>query len=60
MVTQLYNENTMQVVYITSDETKPTDCSNGSKLVEVDTGKEYRFDEENKLWIDFSNVKVMR
>lgn len=37
----------------TSTDTKPTKgVRNGSQFVEIDTGKVYLFDEENKQWIE--------
>lgn len=37
-----------------STDTKPTDTANGSKLIEMDTGKTYYFDAENSTWIEFT------
>ena len=37
-----------------STDTKPTEgIVNGSTLLEMDTGKVYMFDEENKEWKEF-------
>lgn len=33
-----------------SADTKPMDVPNGSTFLEMDTGKVFAFDEENKLW----------
>jgi hypothetical protein len=45
---------------MTSTDTKPTtDIENGSIIVEVDTGKHFRFDKENLTWYDFGYVKVV-
>lgn len=33
-----------------STDTKPVDVENGSIFTEIDTGKIYRFDAENKIW----------
>ena len=37
-----------------SDDTKPTegDLYNGSKLLEMDTGKTYYYDFDNATWLD--------
>lgn len=35
-----------------SGDTKPTDVANGSKLIEMDTGKVWMFDADNELWRD--------
>ena len=33
-----------------SIDTKPTDAENGAIYSEIDTGRIYRFDAENKIW----------
>lgn len=33
-----------------SIDTKPTDVENGSRYTEIDTGRKYCFDAENKQW----------
>lgn len=50
MVTQECNKMSVSYFRLLSTDEKPTDCPNGSVAVEVDTGKEYRFDAENKRW----------
>ena len=37
-----------------SGDTKPTGQQNGATFKEIDTGKVYRFDEENNLWYEGS------
>lgn len=37
-----------------STDEKPTDCKNGSKLIEMDTSKRYVFDEENSEWLEYT------
>lgn len=60
MLTQEYNHSSIQIIFLTSSDTKPTeDVNNGSVIIEVDTGKEYRFDKENFRWYDFGYVKVV-
>ncbi len=60
MVTQEYNCSSIQIFFLTSSDTKPTeDVSNGSVVIEVDTGKQFRFDIENVTWHDFGYVKVV-
>ena len=59
MVTQRYNENSIQVIYLKSSETKPTNTDNGSVVVEVDTGKCFRFDEENSRYYECNYMDVM-
>lgn len=39
-----------KLLYGLSTDTKPTNVANGSGYVEMDTGKRYRFDEENATW----------
>lgn len=36
-----------------STDTKPTDVANGSKMIEMDTGKIYMFDADSASWIEF-------
>lgn len=59
MVTQDYNDSSIQILHLTSTETKPTDVDNGSIIIEVDTGKQFRFDAENLIWYDFGYVEVI-
>ena len=35
-----------------STDNKPLDQKNGASYEEIDTGKIYRFDEENKIWYE--------
>lgn len=35
-----------------STDDKPLDCDNGSEFKEIDTGKKYVFDAENKIWYE--------
>lgn len=35
-----------------SIDTKPIDVENGSIYKEIDTGRTYRFDAENKQWME--------
>lgn len=35
-----------------SIDTKPTDVENGSRFTEIDTGRKYCFDAENKQWYE--------
>ena len=45
MVTQEYNESSIQIFYLSSSDTKPTEnVTNGSVAIEVDTGKQFVFD----------------
>ena len=37
-----------------STDTKPVGVSNGSMLLEMDTGKIYVFDEQNNNWIEIA------
>lgn len=41
MVTELSGKST---------DVKPINVENGSSFIEIDTGKTYRFDAENKVW----------
>ena len=49
MVTQEYDKHT-QTFYLRSDDQKPSGVENGTRIIEVDTGDEYRFDAENSTW----------
>lgn len=49
MVTQGYDKHT-QTFYLRSDDPKPSGVENGTRIIEVDTGKDYRFDAENSTW----------
>lgn len=51
MITSMQAENCYQLAG-NSNEVKPTDnwVGNGSIFVEMDTGKVYIFDKENKTW----------
>ena len=59
MITQEYNPSSIQIIYLTSGETKPTDADNGSIVIETDTGKYFRFDKENSVWYDFGYIGVI-
>lgn len=60
MVTQGYNESSIQIFYLSSSDTKPTEnVTNGSVIIEVDTGKQFVFDEEHTTWYDFGYMKVI-
>lgn len=40
-------------IYCNSTDNKPTtDLVNGSKLIEVDTGKQYLFNEATSAWVE--------
>lgn len=52
MITQRLNDKSICIFDALSTDTKPTDCPNGSKLFEMDTKKEYRFDEETLTWLE--------
>lgn len=54
MLTQRYNGNSIAVFFALAEDSKPTDCPNGSKLYEIDTGKIYRFDKSNEIWVEYS------
>lgn len=41
-----------------SIDTKPVDVENGSMYTEIDTGRTYRFDAENKVWIEHQSTPV--
>lgn len=50
MRTQVYTQSSVNHYHCLSTDTKPTGCPNGSTLVEIDTGDEYLYDEENAVW----------
>lgn len=52
MLTQMYSETNISKFYGLSTDTKPTDCPNGSKFYEINTGKIYRFDKGSTLWVE--------
>lgn len=39
-------------VYLLSTDVKPLGVENGSLCYEIDTGKIFMFDAENKIWIE--------
>lgn len=55
MLTQKFRWSIPAEFNLLSTDTKPTDCPNGSRINEIDTGKVYLFDEENKVWHEKSN-----
>lgn len=55
MLTQKFRWSIPAEFNLLSTDTKPTDCPNGSRINEIDTGKVYLFDEENKVWYEKSN-----
>ena len=38
-----------------STDTKPTNCGNGARFDEMDTGKSYYYDAANGLWVEWSS-----
>lgn len=52
MLTQNFYHNTPAEFLLLSTDVKPTDCPNGSRINEIDTGKVYLFDGENKVWYE--------
>ena len=60
MVTQELDSGSIQIMYITSSESKPIhNINNGSIIIEVDTGRAFRFDLENLMWHDVGYMKVV-
>lgn len=46
-----FSNDTIQTIYGLSTDTKPTkSVQNGSAFIEMNTGKIYFFDAENKQW----------
>ena len=43
------NVNEKSIKFGRSIYTKPTDVENGASYIEIDTGRVYRYDKENKL-----------
>lgn len=39
-----------------STDTKPTNCANGSILIEMDTGSIYMFDEAGTEWLEVAGA----
>lgn len=52
MLTQQLNDKSIQILYCKSTDTKPNDCSNGSIILEIDTGKYYKFSESDTTWYE--------
>lgn len=50
MITQWFYESSVQRFHGLSTDTKPTDCTNGSVFVELDTAKIYLFNEASLTW----------
>ena len=40
-----------------SVDDKPLDVENGSIFKEIDTGRVFRYDKENNIWIEWKNTK---
>lgn len=55
MLTQDFKPSIPAKFNLLSTDVKPTDCPNGSRINEIDTGKVYLFDEENKVWYEKPN-----
>lgn len=47
-----YNNPTAPSFAGRSIDTKPTNVANGSRFTEIDTGRKYCFDAENKKWYE--------
>lgn len=43
-----------ELIYCLSTDTKPTDASNGSLLIEIDTGDKYLFDAAGETWYEYA------
>lgn len=57
MLTQRYNNCSVQKFYGTSGDTKPTDhIENGSEFYEIDTGKKFYFNKESGTWIEGGGI----
>lgn len=41
-----------------SIDTKPVDVENGSMFTEIDTGRAYKFDAENKVWLEYKPTGI--
>lgn len=54
MLTQMHSLTGIAVIYLNEDDTKPTDCPNGSIAIEMNsTGNAcntYCFDADSKVW----------
>lgn len=58
MLTQQLNENSIQILYCKSTDTKPTDCDNGSIIMEIDTSKYYKFSKSNTTWYEVPYTQI--
>ena len=47
---------TLQQIDGISTDTKPTDVPNGSRFLELDTGKVYMFDADSSVWLEFTGT----
>ena len=52
MISQWFHKSSNQKFYGLSTDTKPTDCSNGSVFIELNTTKSYIFDETTTDWTE--------
>ena len=50
----IFNNNGQTWIFQLSTDNKPDNAANGTGLVEMDTGKIFFYDEENKLWHEFA------
>ena len=55
MITQqkTYEPGETATFFCLSAAPKPTDCGNGSVLIEMDTKHVFLFDEEHKIWYQY-------
>ena len=50
----IFNNNGQTIIYQHSADAMPDHAANGTLLVEMDSGKLYTYDEENKQWHEFA------
>lgn len=50
MVTQDLCDGCVQIFYMKSTDSAPTGATNGSVIIEVDTGNAYMYDLDNNFW----------
>lgn len=50
MITQWFYDSSVQRFHGLSTDTKPTDCTNGSVFIELDTAKAYLFNKAAVVW----------
>lgn len=58
MMSQWFYDSSTQKFYGLSTDTKPTNCTNGSIFIELDTTKSYIFDASTTIWTEIGDSSL--